>query len=466
MTPLPSSIPQSAIRNPQLRRRGTVLIVAMGVLAILTALVLTLARSMRVEAVTSANYTASVQSDAIELAGEQYAAELLVNQADQVLTMDYTNFTAIPVGNAGYFWIIRPNYDDPSLPSYGFIDENAKLNINTATEDMLLMLPGMTQDLADAIIDWRDDDEDPSASGAGAESQYYMTLPNPYQAKNAPFESVEELLLVRGFTRELLYGQSMADNNHFLPYDQTGSFTGNTVIGGGTSDLDPSLYRGLFDFLTVYSVANNPADPAAPGGNNGGNGSGSGSNGSQGGSRSQVAGGGSGSGNGGGSSGGKGGGTGSGSGGGSGSTATASGRINVNTAPREVLLCLPGLSESDVDAIISQRSSSLSSDPTDTTWLASTLGPKVNDVMNYVSTGSSYQYSADIVAVSANGRSFKRTRVIFDTRSGTPKIIYRRDLTPFGWPLDPQILDSLRHGAGIPGGSAASGNTGSSRRTM
>ena len=78
---------------------------------------------MRVESITSANFAASVQADSIELAGEQYAEALLVDQADQVLTLDESNFEGIPVGNAGYFWIIRPNYDDPTMPTFGLIDE-------------------------------------------------------------------------------------------------------------------------------------------------------------------------------------------------------------------------------------------------------------------------------------------------------------------------------------------------------
>ncbi|HEX8949124.1 MAG TPA: helix-hairpin-helix domain-containing protein, partial [Dissulfurispiraceae bacterium] len=40
----------------------------------------------------------------------------------------------------------------------------------------------------------------------GAESDYYMSLPNPYKAKNADFDTLEELLLVKGVTPELLYG--------------------------------------------------------------------------------------------------------------------------------------------------------------------------------------------------------------------------------------------------------------------
>jgi hypothetical protein len=120
------------------------------------------------------------------------------------------------------------------------------------------------------------------------------------------------------------------------------------------------------------------------------------------------------------------------------------------------------LTDGDVNSIISQRGSATSSDPTDTRWVATTLGPKAADIANLI-TGQAYQYSADIVAVSANGRSFKRVRVVIDIRNTTPKIIYRRDLTQFGWPLDPEILASLRRGAGIPGGA---GTVDPTRRSM
>ena len=45
----------------------------------------------------------------------------------------------------------------------------------------------------------------------GAEDDYYMSLPEPYHCKNAHFDSVDELLLVKGVTPQLLYGY---DHNH------------------------------------------------------------------------------------------------------------------------------------------------------------------------------------------------------------------------------------------------------------
>ena len=37
-------------------------------------------------------------------------------------------------------------------------DEAGKVDLNTASRDMLMLLPGMTEDVADCIIDWRDGD--------------------------------------------------------------------------------------------------------------------------------------------------------------------------------------------------------------------------------------------------------------------------------------------------------------------
>jgi general secretion pathway protein K len=59
-------------------------------------------------------------------------------------------------------------------------------------------------DVADAILDWRDEDD--LHRTHGAETDYYEGLDVPYRAKNAPFDAVEELLLVKGVTRDMFYG--------------------------------------------------------------------------------------------------------------------------------------------------------------------------------------------------------------------------------------------------------------------
>jgi hypothetical protein len=74
-------------------------------------------------------------------------------------------------------------------------------------------------------------------------------------------------------------------------------------------------------------------------------------------------------------------------------------------------------------------------------------------------TGKSYQYTADILAVSNDGRAFRRVRVVVDATGTLPKIIHRRDLTERGWPLDRRILDSLRTGNGVPSSSGSSSSS-------
>jgi len=65
-------------------------------------------------------------------------------------------------------------------------------------------------------------------------------------------------------------------------------------------------------------------------------------------------------------------------------------------------------------------------------------------------TWVSYQYSADIVAVSGDGRAFKRVRIVVDARTQPAKIVYRKDLTYLGFPLPERLRTSLQTGKGVP----------------
>ncbi len=84
-------------------------------------------------------------------------------------------------------------------------DENRKVSLNSASSQVLTALVTQVgggtktytaQEIAAAIVDWRDVDDNPEPRGA--ESSFYASLNPPYPCKNAPFETVEELLLVRG----------------------------------------------------------------------------------------------------------------------------------------------------------------------------------------------------------------------------------------------------------------------------
>ena len=499
---------QPFISNPVRNARkdsGTIFVTTMWVTIVLVAMVLVFARSMRVEVIASGNRLCTDEAAAVELGAEQYVLAQVDNtdgDADPILNAEGE---AVPVGD-GYFWLLRPAADESSF-DFGISDEAAKVNVNIAQPVQLVQLPGMTNEAADSIVDWVDPDENPT-NGDGAESQYYLGLQEPYRSKNSAFETVGELRLVKGIDDQVLYGMDVNHNGVVDPGEQTrGQSLGRT---SGASSNGSSPDRGIFPFVTVYSIdpavgstgtarvnvneqtatgatPQAPGQSAAPGkagaaapvavaappqagkGNPAGAtpGAAGGNNLSdplaqalqQGGLSTsritqimqqvqskrpfsnlfdfarkvglsaadlrQVA-----------------------------DRLTARqgnsvGLINVNNAPREVLLTLPGLTEGDVDALIGQRERS---DTTSIAWVAEAMTMDKAASIGSLITNRSFFYSADIVAVSGDGRAFKRVRIVVDARQTPPKIIYRKDLTSLGWPLPKDIRDSLRSGKG-PGQS-------------
>lgn len=90
-------------------------------------------------------------------------------------------------------------------------NESGKVNLNQAQAELLMMmLNGFEMDdedrevIVDSIQDWRDEDDFHRVNGA--ETDYYKSQRPAYEAKNGPFDSIEELLLVKGVTPELFYG--------------------------------------------------------------------------------------------------------------------------------------------------------------------------------------------------------------------------------------------------------------------
>jgi DNA uptake protein ComE-like DNA-binding protein len=128
-------------------------------------------------------------------------------------------------------------------------DEASKLNINTATKEQLMWLPNMVEDIADAIIDWRDSDDTPS--GTGVEGGYYENLSFRYMVRNGPFKTIRELLLVKGVTEELFYGEDTNFNGQ-LDYNER-----DKDESPPADDGDDVLDRGWVEYLTCYSYDNN-----------------------------------------------------------------------------------------------------------------------------------------------------------------------------------------------------------------
>lgn len=431
------------------RTDGTVLIVTIWVVLVLAGLALVFARSMRVAAIVSANHIASLEAECIAAGACDYIRAQLASGEEEEATSstDDDAYRARQVGE-GYFWVLHSNLEDDDDYAYGLTDEAGKINLNSASEEMLLNLPGMTAELAASIIDWRD--EDSEVATGGAEDEYYLLQSEPYNCKNAPLQTVEEILLIKGASEELLYGEDTNLNGILDDHENDGS------LSEPSDDRDGRLDTGFYDYVTVYSAEANTDSE----GNERINVSDSGS-------RSDL------------------------------QTAlqevveedraleimnmmstnpsydnildfyfqvglkseefaqladklttsdekTLPGLVNVNTASKEVLLCLPGLEESDAEALLSYRERN--DEQTSLAWIVDVLDrDKAIAVGRYITARSS-QYSADIVCLSGNGRAYKRYKAVFDVQSGAPRMVYWKSLTSFGWPLDREIVATLRQG--------------------
>jgi hypothetical protein len=102
-----------------------------------------------------------------------------------------------------YFTVFTQGEGELEPIRYGLTDEASKVNIHTASEEMLTRV--MTSYLAHGLMDFVDTDDLPHPQGA--EQEYYDTLAHPYAAVNGPLSSIYELFLVRGFTPRIVYGE-------------------------------------------------------------------------------------------------------------------------------------------------------------------------------------------------------------------------------------------------------------------
>jgi general secretion pathway protein K len=203
--------------------RGIALLIVMWALTALMVIVLSFSYVTKTEMQATTAFKEGMEEKFIAEAGVELAAR-------EIMYKKMNLGVAVEAGKESEIW----NTDgEPNNFSMGngvglvrIIDESGKVDINKAPDIILkglLMNLGVKEEdalvIVDSIQDWRDADD--LTRVHGAENDYYGSLPVPYKAKNSDFESIEELLLVRGVSSELFYGQ------------------------GGKP--------GLADFVTVYS---------------------------------------------------------------------------------------------------------------------------------------------------------------------------------------------------------------------
>lgn len=439
------------------RRQGSVLIIVLWISLGLVTVALLFGHSAMLKFRAAENRAAGWQAEQAVEAGLRYAVHRIQNLETPGALPAFETYPAGPVavGEARFWFIGRANHaSNLETPFFGLQDEAAKLNLNTATREMLEALPYMTPQMAGSIIDWRDEDDEPSDNGA--ESSAYLMRNPPYQAKNAPFDSVEELRLLIGAEPALLHGEDL---------NQNGVLDFNENDGDDSwppDNQDGRLDAGIFEYVTVHTekpaVGNQDAANSAsaeateslavdlnddedglldalleetfgeeraseirtPG--NGDNyqsvleyfqDSGmTGEEFAQIESRLLVN-----------------------------AEDEPAAFVNVNTASEAVLACIPGIGPEKAAEIVAQRQSNPPETAT-ATWILDILDDEALEEAGPHLTGTTSQYLVDVAAVGRGGKGYRRTQFVIDANQGF-RVVSRRDLPKAGWGLGEQTRLAL-----------------------
>ena len=444
--------PHAQRRASAKTREGSVLIIVLWVCFGLVSLTLYFAHSMSMELRASNNRLAGAEAEMAIDGAAQYVSNILarLEEPGEIPDRDTYGREAMPVGNA-YFWFLgRPEAEEqlaPDQASFALVDEASKIHLNTAPAAMLEGLPGMTAELAAAIVDWRDEDSD--VTSGGAEDDTYLRLTPAYHCKNLPFETVGELRLVTGFELVFLFGEDANLNGVLDPNENDGDVTPPFDNANGR------LEAGLLEYVTVYSresnlredgtqkinvADNNPQalreflretfseDRAGEimGRLNGPPGSidsllalymRSGMTEDE---WAQV----------------------------SGELAATDepyteGLINVNTASEAVLAAIPGIGADNASKLLAHRGSNPDS-LNSLAWVAEVLEQEDALQAGPFLTALSHQFTADIAAVGRQGKGYRRVKLVFDTSEGRPKSLFRQDLSHMGWALGWRTRELLK----------------------
>jgi general secretion pathway protein K len=127
------------------------------------------------------------------------------------MNLDVDNFTDAWAAPSATTKVAGGKFSFIMTDGSGVVDEERKINLNNTSVEIVFRLfqrvSGLGKDEAEELvynlIDWMDSDSFFGHPQFGAEASYYENLKKPYTAKNAAYEVMDELLLVKGMTPEI-----------------------------------------------------------------------------------------------------------------------------------------------------------------------------------------------------------------------------------------------------------------------
>ncbi|MFH1593562.1 MAG: hypothetical protein ABID09_02565 [Candidatus Omnitrophota bacterium] len=202
--------------------KGSILVITLWSLFLLTTFVIYLSYGVRqkltlVKRLEERDQLHYISEAGVKTALFEIAKENNVERTSDALRDNWSNnpgmFKDRRIGE-GRFSVLYNYLDEESRSPgvrYGLIDEERKININTmdraALQRLFKIVLGADeieqQELAASIIDWRDGDSELTIPLGSGEDFYYRGLRYSYEAKDAEFEVLDELLLVKGVTGDV-----------------------------------------------------------------------------------------------------------------------------------------------------------------------------------------------------------------------------------------------------------------------
>ena len=355
-----------------------------------------------------------------------------------------------PAGNRQQFALI-PESGRISLAA--LTDTSVPQQLRDRLRDALTALPGMSVEITAAIVDWGDEDDTVDEDG-GAErnDSTYQGAAVPYAPRNARFETIDELRLVRGVTDTVFFGEDLNSNGRLDPGEDANgngrldpglrelvtiesrepatAASGDTLSNVNNAGERTTLFTDLFaatraaelaleatnaggtfanrlHFLASLDLSDSEIAALWP--------------------RVTVR-------------------SGGGPGGGGAGAQDPVGRVGLIDAwscHESVLVALVGAGTAG--KIMSARPATMPAGPG---WLVHALAPAEAVTAGMALTSGGYQFRADILAVSGDGAGWCRLEARIDCATGYPRVTALRSADALGWPFPAVSREHLRRAGG------------------
>lgn len=275
------------------RKKGAILIITLWILAILTILSVGISGRMGLELKLAGYYRDNMKALYLAKAGiERAVAEKEINDTapdSDTLNETWANSPGLfdkknpfneetETGNSYYTvkYTYKESKEAEGVDLYGMMDEASKININKILEPdrkqqlitLLVKVCGLDEVGAtakvDALMDWID--TDPTAQGTSEDenSKYYPDMGSGY-CKNGPLDSIEELLLVKGFEDSaILYGDKNQGKIGIIDYITIHTDDGKVNVNTAPKEVLQALgFKDDFETIAdkIIAYRNNPENP-------------------------------------------------------------------------------------------------------------------------------------------------------------------------------------------------------------